>query len=386
MCTSTFRNFRKNSFLASESVPTDPWGRWCSVGGGCCGAQLASSRGSRFAERNRPHAPQIAISVVYLLVFLSSAGDLGAEDVVTVRNVGSQQVHRLRGEVVDYTGKELTLRRQEREERIPAERVVDVETTWSEPQRQAQARTDQGALAEAVPLWRDALQQESRAWVRRLILARLARCYFELGQFDLAGDMFQALVQSDPQTPYLDAMPIVWGEIGCPPSLESRARRWTESALSPVQLMGAAWLVASSGASDAQMVLSRLTRDPDPRVAWLATVQLWRTELRSRSASESISQWESSIERMPVSLRAGPYFVLGQAYQWNNDSRAAVLAYLRVPILYPEQRRLASHALWSAATILEKSDSESARMLLREIVERYPETTNAQQARLKLEK
>ena len=75
---------------------------------------------------------------------------------------------------------------------------------------------------------------------------------------------------------------------------------------------------------------------------------------------------------MPAELRAGPYYVVGTARaQWQQPERAA-LAFLRVPILYPENRRLAASALRLAATALEQLDRpDEAAALQRELQTRY---------------
>ena len=332
--------------------------------------------------------PARDFAAVGVLVCLcaASAPVARADDVVAVRVQGSRSVTRLEGEVIDYTGKELRLRRTTgREERIPADRVIEIQSTWCPAHCQAQMRCDAGDFQEAIPLWQKALADEQRPWVRRMILARLVRCHFELGQFDVAGDLFKALIESDPQTPYLAAIPIPWGEVGISTQVEAKAAGWLSSPHSALQLMGAAWTLTSPKRTEAQTLLARLTGDADARIAWLATAQLWRVEFRSHPSLLNLRQWQSTVERMPPELRAGPYFVLAQAFVSQNDSQAAILAFLRVALLYPDQRRLARQALWTAALLLEKTDRQAYIRLLRELVERFPEADQVPEAKRRLD-
>jgi TolA-binding protein len=112
-------------------------------------------------------------------------------------------------------------------------------------------------------------------------------------------------------------------------------------------------------------------------VRWLAQSQLWRTQLVT-CTSEDIAQWESAIQQMPQPLRAGPYYLLGQARSRHRQHDAAALAFLRVPIAYPACYSLAAEGLLAAAAELRMAGhTGEAESLDRELQNRYGDTDAA---------
>ena len=95
--------------------------------------------------------------------------------------------------------------------------------------------------------------------------------------------------------------------------------------------------------------------------------------------------WGDTIERMPEPLRAGPYYVLGTAWAHHGQWEQAALAWLRIPILYPEHRELAARSLMDAGQSLEKlGQSGEAARLYSELVKTYPKTPSEGEARARL--
>lgn len=136
---------------------------------------------------------------------------------------------------------------------------------------------------------------------------------------------------------------------------------------------------------NASFFLQRLLADRDPRVAMLAHTQLWRTRTATVTL-EDLQGWETWLQRMPGDLRAGPYCVIGQAWSSKGSPAKSALSYLRVPILYPADRRLAAAALLSAGRELEKiGQVQQAVTLYREVVRDYAAAPAAAEARGRLE-
>ena len=110
----------------------------------------------------------------------------------------------------------------------------------------------------------------------------------------------------------------------------------------------------------------------DGAVAQLASAQAWRTEVVTADASK-VAAWRDAIGRMPESLRAGPYYVLGRALARLSKWDQAALAMLRALILDPRQRQLAAHALLDAGGVLQKADRpKQAARLYRELIKDHP--------------
>jgi len=322
----------------------------------------------------------------FVLALLLGTGDrLLAADVVAVRSADGKRETRITGEIVDWLGPELILRRSSgREERIPSDRVLNVDATWNEAHVQAEGLRNVGDLAAALVLFNQAIRSEERAWVRRRLLARIVECNAETGQIEQAGETFAALIQSDPQTPDFAVIPLNWGTVRTTAGLESIAGRWLSAKSASVKLLGASWLLSSAQRNQAVAALNRLASDPDARVAFLAKGQLWRTEVVTVTDA-SISKWQDVIRRMPEPLRAGPYFVVADALARREQPQQAALHWMRIPILYPQQRQLAAEALWGAANQLERIEqTPEALALYREIVSRHKDAPCAAQAEQRL--
>lgn len=295
---------------------------------------------------------------------------------------------KLTGRVLDYTGRTLTMEFAGRRRDIPGDRVLRVTTDRGANQLEADRLSAAGRLDEALALYHRALEEEKRAWVKRKILADMVWCYRGLGRFQPAGMVFLALVQQDPETPYFDCIPLAWISAQPAPLLEQTARQWLaqEPAKSPAAvLLGASHLLPTSQRLEALGRLRQLATHRDRRIALLAQTQLWRTVAAVDDGQ--LAAWQRFVEQMPEPLRAGPYYVLGQARLQRHAWEQAALALMRVPILYPRHRQLAAQSLLAAGQSLEQlhRPKQSAR-LYRELIRTYPKTRPALEARNRLEK
>ncbi len=308
------------------------------------------------------------------------------EDTVLVRMPSGRGQQRLTGEIREFNGRELVLVRSTgREERLPTERVIEIQATWQPSHVQAEQAMTEARFADAIVLWRQAIAAEPRAWARRRGVARLVRCYSQERQDDAAGDLFAALVESDPDTQYFDVIPLSWGASTPQPGLEAKAAAWLTHSREVMQLIGASWLLSSPRRQEAITNLRRLAGSSDSRVALLATAQLWRVESATATAAD-LARWAALLDRIPPALRGGPYFVLGDALARQQQFDQAALHLMRVPIQYAQQRGLAAESLWMTARLLEKQQrAAEARTLYREIVTSYPEASCAAQAQARLD-
>lgn len=313
------------------------------------------------------------IAGLILVTFLGSVQTLEAEDVVTVKRSNPPGKSRRRGTIVDYTGQTLTLKLSSgRQEQIESSRVLGYETERVPEHENADQMLADGRFSDAIVSYRAAIQSEERRWMRRVILGQMARCYHNMQQIVQAGETFKLILQSDPATRLFDAVPLTWVSSTPPPGVIERARQWAgNSDLPAVRLMGASWLLGTPDRRDAIDTLSKLTDSGDPRVATLAEAQLWRDRLVTASIEDSI-HWEERAESLDVSLRAGPYFMLGQLLARHGRNKAAALALMRVPLQYSDQQDLAAEALFAAGEQLEKAgEREEAHAVYRELVRKH---------------
>lgn len=321
--------------------------------------------------------------ILLFLITLQSATAALAEDVAYLTPEGQDQGRlAVRGEIVDYTGEAITITGPTGStRRYPAERVVEIETQWQDAHkagRDALAKHDFEAAARQLA---EANRAEKRVWVRRLILADLMRADMALGRPDQAGDLLLALMQSDRSTPALAEAPLAW----FPDDRVSRAKAeaWLAKRDQPAAvLMGASYLLSTNSATEARQALYDLLRESDSRIVALAQAQLWRSELMRANANDA-AKWAAQIEQLPETLRAGPYFVLGQAYERLGLPDDAALAYMHVPVLFPERRELAARALVSAGRLSSRAGNpEEAAAMWSEVLAKYadtPQRTEAEQ-------
>jgi TolA-binding protein len=317
----------------------------------------------------------------------SFAGAARGEDTVVFSSAGNKQARsRVTGEVVDYTGKQIVIRlSDDREIKRPGQLVAAIETIWPAAKTEGDRLFEKHEFAAAREKYSAAIHAETRRWARRAILAQIIACHRELDQFEPAGKLFLALVREDPDTPYFEEIPLAWQPTDPAASLAQAASQWLEDGNPVAGLLGASHLLSSLKRQEALDRLSQLARDKDARIASLAEGQVWRVSIPT-AKNDQVAVWERRVEDFPDAFRAGPYWVLGRALAQHGEPVRAVLAFLHVPIVYPQARPLAADALRDAAALLEKQgDAAAASRLRQEIVAVYPESLAAIEAKSTLD-
>lgn len=291
------------------------------------------------------------------------------------------------GRVVDYTGATVTYETNRGDKQsLPGKQVLEIQSTWNAPHLEGNTAWAGRDFATAVTLYQTALPAEPRPWAKRLIASRLVAAQRESDHWESAAEQFLSLVRDDPTTPYFAVIPLPWATPTVSPTLEAKARTWSDDRKSSVAaLLGSSLLLSTAARSDGLRRLNELKLDADPRIAMLAEAQLWRVASVTADAA-AIAGWEQAVEKMPADLRAGPLFVVGRAWSTRDDAERAAMVLLRMPILYGEQHpRLAAESLWTAGRMLEKlTRPEQAATLYRELVRDFPQTTAATTARERL--
>jgi tetratricopeptide (TPR) repeat protein len=306
--------------------------------------------------------------------------------ILAPRAAGSGRIV-MTGRVLDYTGAALTYETSRGDKQtLPGKNVLEIKSTWVAAHTAGDEAWKQRDFEAAAKQYQAAVTAEPRRWAKRLIVSRLVAALRENERWESAAEQFLALVRDDPTTPYFAVAPLVWTTANVTPTLETKARAWSDDRTSSVAaLVGSSYLLSTALRSDGVRRLGELKLDADPRVARLAEAQLWRVAAVTADAA-TIGSWETALEKFPADLQAGPWLVVGRAWATRNEPERAALALMRVPILDgDEQPRSAAEALWSAGQSLERlARPEQAATLYRELVRDYPATPAAATARDRL--
>lgn len=321
-----------------------------------------------------------------------SATSARAEDqaVLAPLKAGSPPVT-LRGEVLDYRGDGLRFRLTSgKEETFDPRRLIALETDWPPDLALGEAAWRAGRWDEALERLRAASAGDARPWVKRRVLARAVECLRDARRIGEAGEAFLTLYRLDDSTPYFAAIPLDW-TLDAPAAIavETKAREWLrDDPVPPAVLLGASWSLGRPDRPQALAALQRLTKAPDPRLAGLASAQLWLARSASADGAE-IERWRQLRDRLPADLRPGPTFVVARTLARQGASAQAALEWLRIPVLHPDQRELAALALFSAAAELHRTPGAAPQDptgLYREIVDRHPTSSIAASARAQLDR
>jgi len=312
-----------------------------------------------------------------------AAEPVASEDVVHLlrgdRGRGRAQI---RGQITDYSGTEIRVALPSGKElKYPATDVLRIETQRTPHQLAGDDALARRQFADALEQYAAAIKEggEKRIWVRREITAQMVWCNRHLDRWEQAGELFLALVKSDPNTPAWDAVPLAWAERSPTPNLIKQARAWLARDKSELaQLLGASHLL-STDPTAARPVLQRLAQSSDARISKLAQAQLWRIAEQGITA-DTIEAWQRLAADLPADLRAGPWFRIGLAWQTLHQDDRALWAMLKVALLYPQDRQLAPLALHHAASLCSNLEQTSAAAtLMGELVAQYPDSDAARE-------
>lgn len=332
----------------------------------------------------RRRAIRCMLLLTCLLTFWGRpAGTCAADDVVTlIPKSPVDNPTQVRGTIVDFSGQSLVLQTATGQTSIPSDKVRSVQTDYGPSYQQGLKHLSAGQTSEAIRSFQAAVAAESRPWVRREVLANAAIALQNAGRIVDAGNTFLKIIEEDPQTIHVEAIPLAWFSL--PPDFERdrAARIWLEMPSPYAQLLGASWLLGTSDRSKAIEALGNLRRSKLPSIALLAEAQLWQTKIVTAGADD-VSRWEKQLAAgiLRGAALAGPTLVVGKAWrQLDNDEQAA-LTLMRPPILYPTHRPVAAESLLQAGRSLERSGKfADAQRVVNEVLRDYGDQPARQEA------
>ena len=117
----------------------------------------------------------------------------------------------------------------------------------------------------------------------------------------------------------------------------------------------------------------------------MAQMQLWRLRLKKNAPVDvdEIERWQQLVEQLPIELRGGSYFVIGQAWKQRQEFDQAARAFLWLPLVYDTDRWLSARACFEAADSLNTlGDTPQAANLYSEVVFRFGDTRWGRDAEL----
>lgn len=327
------------------------------------------------------HAKIVAIALLF-----ASAVSAAAQDRVLVVVGTNRSRTEIRGKVVNYTGDELVVDDASGVRRkFTPEEVFSIDTERTKEHVEADKLFGEGRWQLAVEQYVAAQRAETRAWVRREIMSQAAWCYRYLNDDERAARYCLYLLDDDANSPYFDCIPLRWLPGQPSPAMEQACKAWLEDKRPAAVLIAASHLFATPHRNAAIEKLKSLRFSSDERIAGLARAQLWRADV-VKTTDSSLVEWNDELQKIPPKLRAGAYFMLGEVHGRKLQPQESALAYLRVPIEYPQQRELAARCLLEAARQLERvGQVAEAKRLYREIETKHQDSFDAADARRRLE-
>jgi len=327
---------------------------------------------------------------LWLAAAASGAAAAGsAADRITLQPEQVSGLIGISGEVLDWTAEHVTFRGAD----TPAPRlyntseVVAVETSRTAEHLRGLEQRRQGDIPAAIAAFEAALKTEGRAWLQREILAELVACHQRRQELGRAAGRFVQIIESEPHHRHWGLAPLGWLPQPPPVDVQAAARRWLLHPQPGVRLTGASLLLGDSTARlSALAELKKLERLPDRYVGSLAQAVVWGATLSTNVTSpEELLRWEREVDRMPLSLRGGPWFIIGRTRQHRNEPEEAAAAYLRVLLVHHEDDALAARSGLEAGLALQRLNRDAeARTVLREVIDRYPWSDAANEARQRL--
>lgn len=327
-----------------------------------------------------------SIAVIACVVFAMSTR---ADEVVIQGSTPNSRIT-ITGEIIDYTGKKLTLKTapNKPEQTYAASDIVSVKTDYNDAYQSGYKALTAGDHDAADAAFDRAINQEVRVWVRREVLALQIRCSLRKADWVIAAQRFHRLYQSDTETRHIDLIPLFWSQRPSQDAVvRGQAAVWLREKQSLLQLVGASWLCFEPKYDgECEQLWPALIRNPDERLRTLAQWQSYRRRLAIEGIGDiELQRWETRIPKLDEPMRAGPYFLLGQAFVARHEFDLAAGTFLRLPFAHSSDHPLTAEALLNAARCLDKAGMRSeAESLFKEVLAKFAHTSSARDAELAL--
>lgn len=310
-------------------------------------------------------------------------------------------------EVVEETCKEVVFQYEAArgvKSRVSAAEVLRVEySNQPSSMRKGIAAKNAMRFAEAIGYFKTAMRATNRQWVKQYSLNYLAESMFGSGDAAGAVDTWKTLLREFPETRFLGearlgiaAALLSTGDKAGAVKAFADARQAVES-----KSLGKYWQLRVRLAEVAVDVVAKewqaakgkydnLVRDSNrdgfDDVVAQAQVGASRARVELGDIDGASQDLRDLVESDSASdaLLAAAYTLLGRCYGKSERQQDALMAYLRVVVLFPHVTSEAPRAFYEAAAVLTAMGGEQntgrARQLTRELKERFPQSEWAQKA------
>lgn len=255
-----------------------------------------------------------------------------------------------------------------------------------------EARYESGENARAIELYQRAIGEESELADRALYKLGFAR--LRLGQNREAGQAFRALVELHSRSELFGESLFLLGESAFrdadfQSATEAYARVISEvpkHAVVPKALyrLGVAHCQLQNW-KDGERALSELVRSHS-EFEHVVEADLWRG--RALAAMGSMRSAKQALQRVMARdegvLAARARLELGRVALVEEDLEAALSEFLKVALLYASEEEVAEALLWSGKCLDLKGSAERAQAQYAELLEKYPQSSSAAEARERL--
>ena len=326
--------------------------------------------------------------VCCVLLFATTHSQAESFDVVRIRNSTGKGEQAIRGEILQYDERGLKLKIPNRREPMfyEPEQVIGVTTTYTPPHIEADRLLERKDFVNAASQYAKALEVEPRNWAKTRIRSTLISCYKRGGDWEKAANEFFKLAESRDDPELMAIAPLFWPPNAEPTAAQKMiAERWLlDSSNAMMQLVASSWLLATDQKKKVIPILEKLMTESELRVSFMARAQRMRIPDKPPT-KQDIERYRQLIDRMPEPIRAGPMYSLGLAYEREGNFAEAALAFLWVPFVYDRNSELSGDALFRAATATDKHGfQDDAIKLYREVVQKHPGTSFANQAEVRI--
>ena len=296
---------------------------------------------------------------------------------MVLKRTDGDGITKRKGKIVSWVGKTISIETPTGIRKTDSDRLIRIETAWDPAYKTGEKFLAANDIRNATEQFLSAVDGEQRQWMKNIVLAKLLECSLAQGAWDESAAAFLNINQTDPQSRFLHLIPLVWTSSRPPQASLKLAKQWIESSDPNVKLLGASWLLETER-DQATEVMRELSQHRDPRIAALATGQLWRRE-RVAIGEKRVVQRVKKVLAMPASCRAGAWYqiALTRSRDENDSSRRkAVIDWIRIVSNEPQQRGLCAASLYQSNQVLKQlgRTKDAARLLL-ELKEKFGDST-----------
>ncbi len=301
-------------------------------------------------------------------------------DTVTVQQDGERPI-RYQGRIEDISGESLILRRSHitKTQVFRVSQITELTFVRSTDFEAGLQQRQAGNFAVALSHFDAALKHEYRPWAQNELHAAAAKTCILMGDRNAAVERIETILESDARSRHASLLPLVWDHRLRADECVSATANDLQQGSAARQLVAASRLLGDEEqAAAAAVTLRRLSDSAAPRIAELATAQLWRVTLQTDAAglTHQLPIWQRHLRRMPLEARGGPQYVIALGLQRLHDYDQASVAFLWLPFMSPTDEALAALSLLQAGRCLTESGrvSEAAATQL-ELSKRFPKSS-----------